>query len=48
MVEVIISADGQAPKGRKNLTKHDKTRQRPRSGWKTPRNGAKTRIIAIL
>jgi hypothetical protein len=28
MIEVLISADGRVPKGRKNLTKHDKTRQR--------------------
>jgi hypothetical protein len=30
MVEVIISADDRVPKGRKNLTNHDITRQRPR------------------
>jgi len=35
MIEVIISADDCVPKGRKNMTKHDKTRQQSRLGWKS-------------
>jgi hypothetical protein len=36
MIEEIISADGcVSSRGQKNMTKHDKTRQQLRLGWKS-------------